>query len=83
MNKKGGFVMAKALKKFSAQADENLLYELKGIAQKEGKQFQVLINEAFEDLVEKRKQTKPRKNVMVIFEQSLVELDDLYKELAK
>lgn len=75
--------MAKPLRKFSAQADENLLYEIKEIAQKEGKQFQVIINEAFEDLVEKRKQTKPRKEVMVIFEQSLNELDDLYKELAK
>ena len=39
--------MAKALKKFSAQADEYLLCEVKEIAQKEGKQFQVLINEAF------------------------------------
>lgn len=75
--------MAKPLKKFSAQADENLLSEVKELAQKEGKRFQVLINEAFEDLVEKRKQTKPRKNVMTIFEQSLDELDDLYKELAK
>lgn len=75
--------MSKLLKKFSAQADENLLCAVKEIAQKEGKQFQVLINEAFEDLVEKRKQTKPRKNVMAIFEQSLGELDDLYKELAK
>lgn len=75
--------MAKALKKFSAQADEFLLAEVKEIAQKEGKQFQVIINEAFEDLVEKRKQTKPRKHVMAIFEKSLEELDDFYKELAK
>lgn len=75
--------MANTLKKFSAQADENLLYEVKEIAKKEGKQFQVLINEAFEDLVEKKKQTKPRKNVMAIFEQSLHEFDDLYRDLAK
>lgn len=75
--------MAKALKKFSAQADEFLLAEVKEIAQKEGKQFQVIINEAFEDLVEKRKQTKPRKHVMAIFEKSLEELDEFYKELAK
>lgn len=75
--------MAKSLKKFSAQADELLLSEVKEIAHKEGKQFQVIINEAFGDLVEKRKQTKPRKHVMAIFEQSLEELDDLYKELAK
>lgn len=75
--------MANTLKKFSAQADEHLLYEVKEIAKKEGKQFQVLINEAFEDLVEKKKQTKPRKNVMAIFEQSLQEFDELYKDLAK
>lgn len=75
--------MSNALRKFSAQADETLLVEIKEIAKKEGKQFQVIINEAFEDLVEKRKQTKPRKHVMAIFEQSLEELDGLYKELAK
>lgn len=75
--------MANPLKKFSAQADESLLYEVKEIAKKEGKQLQVIINEAFKDLVEKKKQTKPRKNVMAIFEQSLEELDGLYKDLAK
>lgn len=75
--------MANPMKKFSAQADEYLLSEVKEIAKKEGKQFQVLINEAFEDLVEKKKQTKPRKNVMAIFEQSLQEFDALYKDLAK
>ncbi len=75
--------MGKTLKKFSAQADEHLLEEVKEIAKKEGKHFQVLVNEAFEDLVEKKKQTKPRKHVMVHFEKSLDEFDDLYKELAK
>lgn len=75
--------MSKALKKFSAQANEKLLFEVKEIAKKEGKQFQVIINEAFDDLVEKRKQTKPRKHVMAVFEQSLSELDELYSELAK
>jgi len=75
--------MSNALKKFSAQADELLLTEIKEVAKKEGKQLQVIINEAFEDLVEKRKQSKPRKHVMTIFEQSLEELDELYKELAK
>lgn len=75
--------MTKPLKKFSAQADEQLLYEVKEIAKKEGKQLQVIINEAFKDLVEKKNQTKPRKNIMAIFEQSLNELDELYKDLAK
>ncbi len=75
--------MSKSLKKFSTQADEHLLEEVKKLANKEGKQFQVLVNEAFEDLIEKKKQTKPRKHVMVHFENSLEEFNDLYKELAK
>ena len=75
--------MTNSMKKFSAQADINLLYEVKEIAKNEGKQFQVIINEAFKDLVEKKKQTSPRKNVMAIFEQSLHEFDELYKDLAK
>ena len=75
--------MSRPLKKFSTQADENLLEEVKKLAEKEGKQFQVLVNEAFEDLVEKKKQTKPRKHVMAHFEKSLEEFDGLYKELAK
>ena len=75
--------MANPMKKFSAQADINLLYEIKEIAKNEGKQFQVIINEAFKDLVEKKKQTSPRKHVMAIFEQSLYEFDELYKDLAK
>ena len=75
--------MVKTLKKFSTQADEELLKEIKVLAEKEGKQFQVLVNEAFEDLVEKKKQTKPRKHIMAHFEKSLEEFDELYKELAK
>lgn len=75
--------MAKPLKKFSTQADAELLEEIKNLAQKEGKQFQVLVNEAFEDLIEKKKQTKPRKHIMAHFENSLEEFDELYKELAK
>jgi len=75
--------MSKSLKKFSTQADEHLLEEVKKLANKEGKQFQVLVNEAFEDLIEKKKQSKPRKHVMAHFEKSLEEFDGLYKELAK
>ncbi|MEI7475668.1 MAG: hypothetical protein WCK67_12905 [bacterium] len=75
--------MSKPLKKFSTQADEHLLDELKKLAEKEGKQFQVLVNEAFEDLIEKKKQLKPRKHVIAHFEKSMLEFDDLYKELAK
>lgn len=75
--------MSKPLKKFSTQADEELLNKVKEIAEKEGKQFQLLVNEAFEDLIEKRQQSKPRKHIIAHFEKSLDDFDDLYKELAK
>lgn len=75
--------MSRPLKKFSTQADEQLLTEIKNIAQKEGKLFQVLVNEAFEDLIEKHKKSKPRNNVMAQFNESLEDYDDLYKKLAQ
>jgi len=75
--------MSKPLKKFSTQADEYLLEEVKTLAKSEGKQFQVLVNEAFADLVEKHKQTKPRKHIMAHFEESLDVNDSLYENLAK
>ncbi|OGH97674.1 MAG: hypothetical protein A2039_06260 [Candidatus Melainabacteria bacterium GWA2_34_9] len=75
--------MAEPLKKFSTQANPELLNELKEIAQKEGKQFQLLVNEAFQDLIDKKKNLKPRKHVMTAFEKSLEEFDFLYENLAK
>ena len=75
--------MSKPLKKFSTQANEYLLQEVKILARTEGKQFQTLVNEAFSDLIEKHKQTKPRKHIMAHFEESLNLYDPLYKNLAK
>lgn len=72
-----------ALEKFSSQADPELLHAVKGIAKDEGKQFQAIVNEAFADLLEKRKQTKPRRFVMENFQDSLSEFDSLYERLAQ
>lgn len=72
-----------ALEKFSSQAQPDLLQAVKNLAKEEGKQFQALINEAFMDLLEKRKQTKPRRFVLEQFEQSLNEYNSLYKHLAQ
>lgn len=75
--------MSKPLKKFSTQADPELLKLVKDIAQEEGKQFQALIEEALRDLIDKKKTLKPRKHIMNYFADSLKEYDSLYKELAK
>jgi hypothetical protein len=72
-----------ALLKFSTQAPDVLLQEMKKLAKSEGKQFQYLVMEAFSDLLEKRSQSKPRKHVIAAFESSLESYDSVYKTLAK
>lgn len=71
------------LVKFGAQADEELLDEIRALADKEKAKLYAIINEAFKDLLDKRKQAKPRKVVMEHFAGSLADYDSLYKKLAK
>lgn len=71
------------LEKFSAQAEKKLLKQIKKLARKEGTKFYAVINEAFEDLLDKRKNEKPRKTVIDNFEASLIEFDSVYEKLAK
>ena len=75
--------MSNPLKKFSTQADPEIIQELKLIAKKEGKQFQALVDEAFRDLIEKKKNAKPRKHVMDTFHHSFDKFDILYDKLAQ
>ena len=71
------------LVKFGAQADEELLEEIRALADKENAKLYSLINEAFRDLLDKRNEVRPRKAVMEHFAHSLEEYDSLYKKLAK
>ena len=72
-----------ALVKFGAQADEKLLEEIRALADKDNAKLYAIINEAFKDLLDKRRQTKPRKAVMDRFAESLADYDSLYKKLAR
>lgn len=72
-----------ALIKFGAQADEELLKKVRDLADKENTKLYSLINEAFKDLIEKRKKVRPRKAIMEKFAESLEEYDSLYKKLAR
>ena len=72
-----------ALVKFGAQADEKLLEEIRALADKDNAKLYAIINEAFKDLLDKRKQSKPRRNVMEHFAESLADYDSLYKKLAR
>jgi len=67
----------------SCHVDVNLLSALKGLAQKEGQSLQLLVNEALTDLVDKRKQDRPRAHVMDIYQQSHDKFASLYQKLAQ
>ncbi|MFL6605052.1 MAG: hypothetical protein ACJ8R9_27485 [Steroidobacteraceae bacterium] len=72
-----------ALRKFSSQADPEVLEELQAIAAREGRQFQAVLGDAMREyLAHKRRQT-PRRDVLEAFQKSLEERDELYRSLAK
>lgn len=69
--------------KFASQADPKLLSAIKEIAAVEGRQMQAVIEEAFRDLVEKKKNGNPRAKVMSAFHESIAKNELLYKKLAE
>jgi hypothetical protein len=68
--------------KLSTQADPRLLETLRGMAQAEGRQLQALIDEALREYVEKKKEAN-RGHALRALADSLLQSDDLYRELAK
>lgn len=69
--------------KFATQVRPEILNAIREIAQNEGRQVQVIIEEALIDLVEKRKRELPRKHVMQAYQSSREKFDSLYQRLAK
>jgi hypothetical protein len=72
-----------AREKFATQVNSEILAAIRTIAQNEGRQLQVLVDEALADLIEKRKNTKPRAHVMAAYGASHERYAELYKNLAK
>jgi hypothetical protein len=72
-----------ALRKFSSQADPEVLEGLQEIATREGRQFQAVLGDAMREYLTQKRQQAPRRNVMEAFQQSLKERDELYRSLAK
>jgi metal-responsive CopG/Arc/MetJ family transcriptional regulator len=75
--------MTTAREKFSSQLDSDLLAKAKSFAQKDGKQFQSLLEEALTEYLERHQTERPRAHVMQALGLSMDEFDDLYRELAK
>jgi Flp pilus assembly protein TadB len=69
--------------KFATQVSSSILAEVRAIAQSEGRQLQALVDEALADLIEKRRNTRPRVHVMSAYGASHDKFADLYRKLAK
>lgn len=69
--------------KFATQVDTQILRSIRDLAQSEGRQIQALIEEALADLLEKRRQARPRAHVMAAYQASHDRFAPLYKKLAE
>jgi hypothetical protein len=76
-------IMSSIREKFATQVDSEILATVRSIAQSEGRQLQALVDEALVDLIEKRKNTKPRAHVMGTYLASHEKYGELYKKLAE
>jgi hypothetical protein len=72
-----------ALRKFSSQADPEVLEGLQVIATREGRQFQAVLGDAMREYLTRKQQLVPRRDVLEAFKESLKERDELYRSLAK
>ena len=69
--------------KFATQVDADILATVRELAQTEGRQLQALVDEALADLIEKRRNVKPRAHVMAAYQASHEKFGRLYKKLAE
>ncbi len=69
--------------KFATQVNSEILSIVRKIAQHEGRQIQALVDEALADLIEKRKNLRPRAHVMSTYLASHEKYGELYRKLAK
>ncbi|HEX4771752.1 MAG TPA: hypothetical protein VH351_13015 [Bryobacteraceae bacterium] len=75
--------MSQTREKFATQVNSEILAALRKLAETEGRQLQALVDEALADLIEKRKNTKPRPHVMDAYLASHDKYSFLYKKLAE
>jgi len=75
--------MSTAREKFATQVNSEILAEIRALAQNEGRQLQALVDEALADLIDKRKNTKPRAHVLAAYGASHEKYAELYKKLAR
>ena len=75
--------MAQIREKFATQVNSEILATVRRLAEIEGRQLQALVDEGLADLIEKRKNIRPRAHVMGAYLASHDKYSELYKKLAK
>jgi hypothetical protein len=75
--------MAQTREKFATQVNSEILSAVRSLSVAEGRQLQALVEEAFTDLLEKRKRANPRAHVMGAYLASHEKYGALYKKLAE
>ena len=75
--------MSASKEKFATQVTSDILAEVRALAHSEGRQLQALVDEALADLIEKRRNTRPRPHVMRAYAASHEKYAELYRKLAK
>ena len=75
--------MTTTREKFSSQASPELLSALRGIARKEGRHFQAVLEDAMQQYLESRETPKVRPEVMAHYRASVERHRRLYELLAQ
>jgi hypothetical protein len=75
--------MTPTREKFATQVNSELLTAVRSLSVAEGRQLQVLVEEALADLIEKRRKATPRAHVMGAYLASHEKYAPLYKKLAE
>ena len=75
--------MTKTREKFATQVNSELLKAVRSLSAEEGRQLQALVDEAFADLIEKRKRLTARPHVMGAYLATHEKFGQLYKKLAE
>ena len=69
--------------KFATVVDPDKIATIRTLAKDEGRQLRALVDEALGDLIEKRKQAKPRPYVLAAHAESIKQFSPVYKKLAE
>jgi len=70
-------------RKFASQADPALLDAVRNLAAEEGRQFQVVLEEALSEWVERKRGEQSRAEVMAHLTGSIAQHRSLYRRLAQ